>query len=210
MDEFILRFVYENDENSKPVEIELEPFTLIAATTALSRLSHAFRSRFPILFCFENYTIDELSEIAISFAKENNFILLDSASKILAQNSRGTPRVIKNLCLRTIDFCSFNNKKTIDERDVIRTLSNLQIYKNGLTNIDIKILKALKYRYNKEPVSLEAISSCIDEPFEDLMLVYEPFLVRNNYVNRTRRGRQITLVGLSYLEEIEKKDENNK
>lgn len=202
MDEFILRFIYETQENSKPIEIELPQFTLIAATTRVSSLSLAFRSRFSLTLNFDDYSEEDIKEIIVSNIEDNDFKIDDDALLLIAQNSKKNPRTAKNLVKRIIDQTIFEGKKIIQIDTVKTTLHNLEIYDGGLNKIDIKILNALARRFNCEPVSLEAISNVINENEIDIAIVNEPFLVQEGYINRTKRGRQITDKGLKLIYSI--------
>lgn len=204
MDEFMLRFIFENQENSKPVEIELPDFTLIAATTRISSLSQAFRSRFSLNLSFDPYTSDDIKEIIELNVKLSGFKVEENALDLIAQNSRKNPRNAKNLVKRIIDFMIFDNKKIIDIDVVKTTLKNLDVLDNGLTKIDLKIIEALIIRFNSQPVSLEAISNVINENQDDISIINEPFLVEEGYINRTKRGRQITEKGLKTFYELKR------
>jgi Holliday junction DNA helicase RuvB len=204
MDEFLLRFIYENSENSKPVEIDLPHFTLIAATTKLSALSLAFRSRFSIQLTFEKYSLSDIEKIINNMALNSGYSVDLDALGLIANNTRNNPRNAINLVKRTIDHACVKSTQKITFKDAYDTLKNLNIFSGGLTSIDIKILEALLVRFKGLPTSLEAISNVINENLTDIQIVYEPFLVEQGYINRTKRGRQITQIGINYLEKENK------
>lgn len=198
MEEHVLRFLYQNEENSKPIEIELEDFTLIAATTNLCALSAPFRSRFSYSLTFEEYTEIEIEKIVDNYTLKEGYSIDAIAKTWIANISRKCPRNAKNYC--NILFNIINqDKKTITVKDVNFLMNKMNIYENGLTQTDIKILKALYYRFNSNPVSLKAIANIVGISPEDIENVYEPYLVENKYVDRTKKGRMITHKGIYFI-----------
>lgn len=199
MEEFLLRFIYENEENSKPIELELPSFTLIAATTKLSNLSLAFRSRFSIKLNFDNYTIDDIKIIIKNLLNKNKILYEEEAIDYIASHSRNNPRNANNLVKRVVDFYCIKNNEKITLKIAREAISNLNIYEEGLTNVDVKILKSMKERFKGGPTSIEAISNVINESLNDIEVVYEPYLVQEGYIDRTKRGRIITKKALDFL-----------
>ncbi|MEG2270387.1 MAG: Holliday junction branch migration DNA helicase RuvB [Bacilli bacterium] len=198
MEEFKLVFIYENQENSKPINVDIAHFTLIGATTRLGLLSYAFRTRFPINIALEPYTSDDLFELLQNQCLNSKIEYEISALKMICASSRNTPRIARNILLNSINIGAYFDQK-IDEKIVKKTLSLLAIDKQGLNKIDLKILNAMKNRFNGAPTSLESLSNIISEDVKDIEVVNEPFLVEKGYINRTKKGRVITEKGISLL-----------
>ena len=147
----------------------------------------------------EDYSLNDIFFILKSLITKTSVNFKESALFSIAKASRSTPRIAKNILENAINISIAHNDSNLDQKMANYTLKMLQINENGLTYVDIKILQALKDRFNCRPTSVEAISSVINESVEDILLINEPFLVKSNYIDRTKRGRIITEKGIKCL-----------
>ena len=162
---------------SRCVKMPVQPFTLIGATTKLSKLSAPLLNRFGIQLRFDFYDAESLSKVILRDAECLNFAIDASAAHALASRSRGTPRIAKRLLRRTRDFANFEKRDSIDQAFVSHVLDHLDIDLHGLDAMDRKILKAIHHVYDGGPVGIEALAATLGESKSTLEDVYEPFLV---------------------------------
>ena len=202
MEDFKINITYKSEENSKAISIDISPFTLIGATTLAGNISTPLRDRFGITMKFEYYDEKELKEIILFNAKKIRLHLLSSTAKEIASRSRKTPRVANNILKRLLDYSIFHNIKKYDAENILEAFKFLNIYEYGLTNEDICILKCLYINFSCKPVSLEAIASVLNENVINLRDINEPFLVNQNLIERTKKGRQITKKGIEIYKKI--------
>lgn len=200
IENFKLSFIYNNEENSKPIEVELPPFTFIGATTKINKISTPLKSRFPIGLSLVDYNDDEIFLIAKNIFEKSNIKIKEECIKIISNSCRNNPRLLKNIIKRIIDYSNYYSRR-IDEYLIKLTLDDLQIYKNGLNSVDIDILKTIYVNYNNKPISLNIIGSLLNEKPEILESMNEIFLVNNGYIIRTKRGRILSDKGIVYLKE---------
>lgn len=199
MEDFFLDIVIGKGEESKNIRIDLPPFTLIGATTRAGALSSPFRDRFGVHCRLEFYNIEELKQI-ISRSAEIYSCKIDSKStELLAKCSRGTPRIANRLLKRVRDFAQVKNNGIIDNDLAKNSLKLLQVDNNGLDSIDYKILECLVYRYEGRAVGLDTLSITIGEERITIEDIYEPYLVKEGFIERTPRGRRATTKAHLYL-----------
>ena len=192
MEDFVIDIMIDKGASARSIEITLNPFTLIGATTRAGLLTSPLRSRFSISAHLDYYSSDILKGIIIRSAKilEIN-IDLNSANEI-ACRSRGTPRIANAILRRVRDFAQIKGTGNIDIEITKYALNALNIDKNGLDDIDTKILKNIIEKFNGGPVGLNNISTSIGEDPGTIEEVYEPFLLKEGYIKRTQRGREAT------------------
>jgi Holliday junction DNA helicase RuvB len=172
---------------SKTVTISLPPFTLFGATTKLGLLSSPLRSRFGIIEKFEWYDISELIIIIMQTAKFFNIIIDNSSAFKIAKASRGTPRIAKKIMNKVRDYAVVKTENIVNEGIIDDVFSFFSILENGLTFSDILLLQIL---YDKKyPIGIETLAALINEEIDAISDVYEPFLLRLGYIERTPRGR---------------------
>lgn len=199
MEQFCVDVIIGQGAGAKTVNLPLSPFTLVGATTKAGLLTAPLRSRFGITERLDFYGDVELQEIVCRYAQGLNFSLTDDAALRIARASRGTPRVAKKLSRRMRDFVQVNHKDLCDDAFVEQTLGLLGIDTEGLSAVDNLILQKLVVTFGGGPVGLETIASIIGEDSGTIELVYEPFLLRKGYLEKTVRGRQVPPVVLAKL-----------
>ncbi len=191
MEEFRVDIIIGQGAGAKSVNLPLNPFTLIGATTKSGKISAPLRGRFGITERLDFYTDNDLQIIVTQSAQFLQLQLDKPSALLIAQSSRGTPRVAKKILRRVRDFAQVHNNNIADQQLVRQSLSFLGIDEEGLTKVDISILKKILSNFNGGPVGLETISSLICEDKDTIETVYEPFLLRKGYLEKTSRGRQI-------------------
>ncbi len=198
MEQFRVDVVIGQGAGAKSVSLPINPFTLIGATTKAGMISAPLRSRFGINERLEYYNAEELQQIILQSARFFALPITDDAALIIAKASRGTPRIAKKLLRRIRDFAQVK-KETPDATLVTNALTFLGIDQEGLTAIDTLILRTMLTLFNGGPVGVETIASLIGEDAETVESVYEPFLMRAGYIEKTPRGRQIIPLKMPFL-----------
>ena len=189
MEDFQLDLIIGEGPSARSVRIDLPKFTLVGATTRSGLLTTPLRDRFGIHLRMKFYTISELEEILMNNSiKLEIKLMLDGANEI-ARRSRGTPRIAGRLLRRVRDFALVNGKNIIDKKEADIALFKLNIDQKGLDNIDRNYLKILAEKYNGGPVGIETISASLSEQKDVVEEVIEPYLIQENFVDRTQRGR---------------------
>lgn len=178
--------------SARTIQLELPPFTLIAATTRAGLLSSPLRSRFGGVFRLDFYNNEDIEKIIKRSAKILNLTIADDAVCFLAQVSRSTPRVANRLLKRTRDYAEVHGFKNIDQGVVKRTLALLEIDDLGLEPMDRNILRTIAEKFSGGPVGLQALAAASSEEDDTIEEVYEPYLLRLGFIERTPRGRVAT------------------
>jgi Holliday junction DNA helicase RuvB len=208
MEDFSIDVVVGQGPTARTVRMPLQPFTLVGATTRIASMSSPFLSRFGIQERLDFYDDDALVTILQRSARILDIELSNTGAALLAQRSRGTPRVANRLLKRVRDFAEFENhftgKPTINEDLVDLALNKLDIDHLGLDRMDRAILDAIEDRYNGGPVGIETLAATLGEDKNTLEEVYEPFLVYKGLVCRGPRGRSLTDKGRRHLENTQK------
>ncbi len=199
MEHFRVDVIVGQGAGAKSINLPINPFTLIGATTRSGMISAPLRSRFGIVERLDFYHNEELQKIILQSADFLQLKISDESAYAIATCSRGTPRIAKKLLRRVRDFAQVKNKGLADELFVKKSLSFLGIDSDGLSKLDNLILKKIVENFNGGPVGLETIASLIGEDKETIEVVYEPFLLREGYLEKTSRGRQIPYKKLPYL-----------
>ncbi len=178
---------------ARSIQLELPPFTLIAATTRMSLLSNPLRSRFSGgTFRLDYYTADELIKIINRSAKILNTEISPEASGLIASRSRFTPRIANRLLKRARDYAQVHKISGINGEAVSKTLELLGVDSEGLEEADRRMLKVLVDKFNGGPVGLNTLAAASSEDPGTVEEVYEPFLLRLGFIERTPRGRVAT------------------
>jgi len=191
MEQFRVDVIIGQGAGAKTVNLPINPFTLIGATTKSGLLTAPLRSRFGITERLDFYDDKELKDIIQQYAEYLTILLANDGALRIAKSARGTPRIAKKLTRRVRDFAQVKNKKTINDEFVQQSLQLLGIDEDGLCTVDNMILKKMITLYRGGPVGVETIASLIGEDSDTIETVYEPFLMRKGYLERTPRGRQI-------------------
>ena len=199
LEDFVLNIPYKNKEKCKILKISLPFFTMIGATTIDGLISAPLRERFGIKFHFEVYTKAEISQLVNYNLKKINYSFLDEKLALeFADRTKLNPRIANNLIKRLNDYLIFKNIDCIDENTLNEFFDFLKIDIFGITETDKKIIKTMYENFQDQPVSLESISTLINENPINLKEIYEPYLVTIGFINRTRRGRVLTKLGKTF------------
>ncbi|MFH0779443.1 MAG: Holliday junction branch migration DNA helicase RuvB [Parcubacteria group bacterium] len=199
LEDYALDIVIGKGPSARTLRIDLPKFTLIGATTKISQLSSPLRDRFGNSFNLEFYSDNELDSIVKRSAKILNVDFEDACSTEIARRARKTPRVANRLLKRIRDFAEVKNNGKINTEIVRQTLNMLEIDELGLDQTDRKILLTIIDKFNGGPVGLNTISAAVAEDMEAIEDVYEPFLLRLGFINRTNRGRIVTEAAYKHL-----------
>lgn len=191
MEQFKVDVIIGQGAGAKSLSLPIAPFTLIGATTKSGKISAPLRSRFGIAERIDYYTDEDLQKIILQNARFLNFNLSDQAALTIAQCSRGTPRIAKKLLRRVRDFAQVHDHSETNNDITHKALRFLGIDSEGLSCVDNLILEKMVTHFNGGPVGLETIASLVGEDADTLEAVYEPFLMRKGYLEKTPRGRQI-------------------
>lgn len=199
MEDFRIDIMIDKGPSARSVQIEIEPFTLVGATTRSGLLTSPLRARFGINLHLEYYDLNTLASII----QRSAFILgnpcLDEASLEIALRSRGTPRIANALLRRVRDFAQVKGTGIIDKEISTYALESLNIDKYGLDDIDNKILLTIIDKFQGGPVGISTIATAIGEDVGTVEEVYEPYLIKEGFINRTQRGRQATARAYRHL-----------
>ena len=199
MEDYIIDIMIDTGPNARTVQITLNPFTLIGATTRSGLLTSPLRARFGINSRLEYYDSETLTSIIQRSAGLLEIeIDFDAAIKI-ASRSRGTPRIANALLRRVRDFAQIKGNGKIDEPITEIALKALNVDANGLDEMDIRILKAIVEKFGGGPVGLTTIATAIGENAGTIEEVYEPFLIQEGFLMRTPRGRKATEKSYKHL-----------
>ena len=202
MEDFRLNIVVSNDSNASTITIDLPPFTLVGATTKAGILSSPLRARFGITERVNYYNKNELMLIVKRTANYFSSFIDDVSAMEIAKRSRGTPRIANRIFRRVRDFANYNNSNNIGINDAKHALEALRIDNIGLDEVDLQYLLTLKNRFNGGPAGLETIASAIGEDASNLEEVYEPYLLKIAFIDRTQKGRILTNKGKLHLRNV--------
>jgi holliday junction DNA helicase RuvB len=199
MEDYRIDIMIETGPNARSVQIKLNPFTLVGATTRSGLLTAPLRSRFGINARLSYYTADKLKLIIERSAGILNVPIDEKAAYEIARRSRGTPRIANLLLRRVRDFAQIIGNGKINNEIVDYSLNALQVDKHGLDEMDNRILKTIIEKFKGGPVGLTTISTAVGEDAGTIEEVYEPFLIQEGYLTRTPRGREVTALAYSHL-----------
>jgi len=202
MEDYKIDLLIETGPNARSIQINLNPFTLIGATTRSGLLTAPLRSRFGINSRLNYYQADTLEKIIIRSAEILKVPINAKAAAEIARRSRGTPRIANLLLRRVRDFAQIKGDGKID-LDISRfALKALNVDKNGLDEMDNKILSAIIDKFKGGPVGMSTIATAVSEDAGTIEEVYEPFLIQEGYLMRTPRGREATELAYRHLGKI--------
>lgn len=199
MEDYRIDIMIDKGPSARSVQIELEPFTLIGATTRSGLLTSPLRARFGINMHLEYYDIDTLTGIIIRSSSILNVHCDTTAAKEIASRSRGTPRIANALLRRVRDFAQVKGTGKIDKPIASYALEALNIDTYGLDEIDNKILATIIDKFQGGPVGISTIATAIGEDSGTVEEVYEPYLIKEGFLKRTPRGREATLLAYTHL-----------
>jgi Holliday junction DNA helicase RuvB len=199
MEDYTIDIMIDKGPGARSVQINLNPFTLIGATTRSGLLTAPLRARFGIQSHLEYYDSDVILKIVIRSASILGIEIETQAAHEIACRSRGTPRVANSLLRRVRDFAQVKGTGKIDIDITKYALDALNIDKRGLDSIDNKILTTIINKFKGGPVGASTIATSISEDIGTLEEVYEPFLIKEGFLKRTPRGREVTDLAYNHL-----------
>jgi holliday junction DNA helicase RuvB len=199
MEDFRIDIMLDSGPNARSVQISLNPFTLIGATTRAGLLTSPLRARFGITARLEYYDSALLTRIVKRSAGILATSIHHDAAYEIARRSRGTPRIANNLLRRTRDFAQIKGDGTISKPIAQMALKALDVDENGLDEMDNRILSAIIEKFKGGPVGLTTIATAVGEEAETIEEMYEPFLIQEGYIKRTSRGREATELAYKHL-----------
>jgi len=192
MEDFGIDIVLGKGPSAKIIRLSLPRFTLIGATTKVSMLSSPLRDRFGHNFRLDFYDEDEIKNILKRSSKILDCNVDENACTLLAKSSRQTPRIANRLLKRVRDYADYHKKSIVDEEIVFEALKALGIDKKGLDHVDRDILKTIIEKFNGGPVGLNTIAASTSEDQDTIEDIYEPYLIKLGFLDRTPRGRIAT------------------
>lgn len=199
MEDYKIDIMIDSGPNARSVQIKLNPFTLIGATTRAGLLTAPLRARFGINSRLEYYDKDLLATIACRSAGILNIEIQNNAALEIAGRSRGTPRIVNALLRRVRDFAQIKGNGSIDLDISNLALSALNVDKHGLDEMDNRLLTTIIDKFKGGPVGLNTIATAVGEQAGTIEEVYEPFLIKEGFLNRTPRGREATDLAYKHL-----------
>ncbi|MBN2728486.1 MAG: Holliday junction branch migration DNA helicase RuvB [Bacteroidales bacterium] len=199
MEDYRIDIMIESGPNARSVQIKLNPFTLVGATTRSGLLTAPLRSRFGINARLNYYNAETLKKIIVRSSGILKIDIDDEASDEIARRSRGTPRIANLLLRRVRDFAQIKGDGNIDLKITNYSLEALSIDENGLDEMDIRILETMIEKFRGGPVGLNTIATAVGEDSGTIEEVYEPFLIQQGYLMRTPRGREVTPKAFTHL-----------
>ena len=199
MEDYKIDIMIETGPNARSVQIALNPFTLVGATTRSGLLTAPLRSRFGINLRLQYYDAETLAKILKRSASIIKIDITDDAAYEIARRSRGTPRIANLLLRRVRDFAQIKGNGTIDYAITQIALAALNVDKDGLDEMDNRILGTIIDKFKGGPVGLTTIATAVGEDAGTVEEVYEPFLIQEGYLMRTPRGREVTELAYEHL-----------
>jgi Holliday junction DNA helicase RuvB len=209
MEDYQIDIMIESGPNARSVQIEINPFTLIGATTRSGLLTSPLRARFGINSRLEYYKVDLLSKIVERSSSILDVDIDKAAALEIARRSRGTPRIANALLRRVRDFAQIKGNGKIDLKITQYSLDALNVDEHGLDEMDNRILTTIIDKFKGGPVGLTTISTAVGEQPGTIEEVYEPYLIMEGYLMRTPRGRQVTELAYRHLGKVKPLDQGN-
>lgn len=202
MEDYKIDIMIESGPNARSVQIHLNPFTLVGATTRSGLLTAPMRARFGIQSRLEYYNTELLTTIVQRSATILNMPISMEAAIEIASRSRGTPRIANALLRRVRDFAQIKGNGSIDIKIAKYSLEALNVDAFGLDEMDNKILSTIIDKFKGGPVGISTIATAVSESTETIEEVYEPFLIQQGFIMRTPRGREVTELAYKHLGKV--------
>jgi len=202
MEDYRLDIVIGQGPAARTMQIQIAPFTLIGATTRSGLLSNPLRDRFMAHLHFDFYNHDELAKIVENNSHKLNIELEASALKLIAACARGTPRIANRILRRVRDFALVKGETKISKDSVEKSLALMEIDHFGLDRMDRKILQVIEEYYKGGPVGIETLCATLSEDRMTIEDVYEPYLLKEGFLLRTPRGREISQKSKDHLKSL--------
>ena len=199
MEDYKLDLVIGQGPAARTVKLDIEPFTLVGATTRLGLLSSPLRDRFGIVNRLEFYTPEELARVVMRAARILNVPVTEDGALEIGRRSRGTPRIANRLLRRVRDFAGVYGNGVVDGEQARNALSRLEVDEQGLDEMDRKILTLLIEHFDGGPVGVKTLAVACSEEVRTLEDIYEPYLIQCGFLKRTPRGRVATQKAYRHL-----------
>lgn len=199
MESRTLNIIVGKGPGARSIQLDLPPFTLIAATTRIDLLSSPLRSRFGVTFRLGFYETEDIEKIIARSAKILSVNISKEAVNVIAKSSRSTPRVANRLLKRARDLAQVKELDLVDENTTREALAMLEVDETGLEPTDRKLLETIIYRFKGGPVGLRALAAATSEEEDTIADIYEPFLLQKGFIERTLRGRIATHAAYKHL-----------
>jgi len=208
MEDFTIDIMLDKGPSARSVQLTLNPYTLAGATTRLGNLTSPMRDRFGVVLRLDFYEEKDLLKIIMRSSDILEIEIHEEGAREIARRSRGTPRIANRILRRARDFAQIKSDGIINMDVAKNSLSRLGIDTNGLDDMDRRILTALVKKFNGGPVGLESLGVAISEDARTIEEVYEPYLIKEGFIQRTPRGRKALDKTFSYLD-VEKPDNDS-
>ncbi|MDE5598023.1 MAG: Holliday junction branch migration DNA helicase RuvB [Lachnospiraceae bacterium] len=199
MEDFAIDIMIGKGASARSIRLDLPRFTLVGATTRAGLLTAPLRDRFGVIHHLEFYSVEELKHIILHSARVLDVSIEEKGAIELARRSRGTPRLANRILKRVRDFAQVKYDGVITEKVACTALDLLEVDKMGLDHIDRNILLTMINKFKGGPVGLDTLAAAIGEDAGTLEDVYEPYLLKSGFLNRTPRGRTVTDMAYHHL-----------
>lgn len=199
MEDFKLDLVIGQGPGARTVKIDLEPFTLIGATTRMGLISSPLRDRFGIVSRLEFYSPIDLARVVLRAAKVQGIEIDKDGATEIGRRSRGTPRIANRILRRVRDFAIVHGNGCINREIASEALQRMEVDELGLDQMDRKILDIIIRQYNGGPVGLKALAAACSEEIRTIEDIYEPYLIQSGFLKRTPKGRMATSKAFKHL-----------
>jgi len=209
MEDYFIDIVIDQGPSARSIQLNLEQFTLVGATTRLGRLTSPMRERFGVVLRLNYYEPDELYKIIVRSADILNVEIDEEGAMEIAKRSRGTPRIANRILRRTRDYAQIKAEGHIDREVAAASLKMLNIDHKGLDAMDREILTTIIDKFDGGPVGLKSLAVAVSEDKSTIEDVYEPYLIQQGYLQRTARGRVVTQKSYQYLRKSQQNKQKN-
>jgi len=189
MEDYTIDIMIDKGPSARSVQLNIEPFTLIGATTRMGNLTSPLRDRFGIVLRVDYYDPKDIFHIVVRSAEILDVKVIDNGAMEIARRSRGTPRIANRILRRARDYADVKANGTITEEVAVASLETLGIDTHGLDGMDRKILSALIDNFDGGPVGVGSLAVAVSEDTTTVEDVYEPYLIKEGFIQRTSRGR---------------------
>jgi holliday junction DNA helicase RuvB len=202
MEDYRIDIMIDSGPNARSIQLSLNPFTLVGATTRMGLLTAPMRARFGISFLLDYYDVNTLKKILYRSAAILNVEIDEEGATEIARRSRGTPRIANALLRRIRDFAQIKGNGNIDREIARFGLNALNVDESGLDEMDNRILSAIIEKFKGGPVGLTTIATAVGEEAGTIEEVHEPFLIMEGYIQRTPRGREATAKAYKHVGKV--------
>ena len=199
MEDYCIDIMIGKGSSARSVRLDLPKFTLVGATTRAGLLTAPLRDRFGMIYHMEFYTVEELQQIIMHSARVLKAPVEPSGAMEMARRSRGTPRLANRILKRVRDFAQVKYDGIITEDSAVMALNLMDVDPMGLDHIDRNMLLTMIHKFKGGPVGLDTLAAAIGEDSGTIEDVYEPYLLKNGFINRTPRGRMVTDLAYRHL-----------